>query len=484
MPVSYTRKEVKVSQRKWEMIRDCIDGEDAVKARRTKYLPRPNPDDTSKENDARYSEYLTRAVFYNVTCRTLDGLVGQVFLRPPAVELPDQLEGLKVDVDGVGVGLDQQAKRTLRGVLSYGRMGLFIDYPATDTPTSREDQDRGFIRPTITLYEPWQIINWRTITVGARKLLSLVVLQEEITEPLDDFEDTVVKQWRVLRLVNGQYHVELYKEANGTFGKVSEFVPRGANSQPLDTIPFLMVGAVNNDDTLDKPPIYDLASLNIAHYRNSADYEEACFIVGQPTICLAGLTASWVKEVLQGKVHIGSRAAIPLPAGGSANMLQAAPNTLPFEAMEAKERQMVALGAKLVETSEVQRTLGEAELEEASETSILTTAADNVSRAYTDALRWCGQFSGTEVESILYTLNTDFPAARMTPEDRRQLVSEWQSGALAFSEMRSALRKAGIATLDDEEAKDEIESSPPPILALQEKSIDAKNTDKDEDGDE
>ncbi len=65
----------------WEMVEDCVLGEFAVKSRRGRYLPIPNRVDKSIENKERYNAYLHRAVFYNVTGRTLTGLTGQVFRK-------------------------------------------------------------------------------------------------------------------------------------------------------------------------------------------------------------------------------------------------------------------------------------------------------------------------------------------------------------------------------------------------------------------
>lgn len=468
MAVNSVRAEVQKEKPKWDLIRDCLDGQYAIKAAGDKYLPRPNPADISVENKARFNAYVQRAVFYNVTKRTVDGLIGQVFLRDPITDVPPELEILEVDADGASVGMTQQAKRALRSVLGYGRAGIFVDYPPTDGATTKEQQATGNVRPTITLYEPWDIINWRVTTVGARRLLSLLVLHETFTQEGvgDEFESTQEDQWRVLKLINGVYTVELYRSTSGAFTKIVH-TPQDSAGKTLSEIPFSFIGATNNDADIDGAPIYDMATLNIGHYRNSADYEEACYLTGQPTPWVSGVTESWVKNVFKGgKLQLGSRAAIPLPVNGMAGLLQASPNTMPHEAMEAKERQMVALGAKLVETTKVQRTLGEAVIEEASETSVLSTAAANVSKAYTDALKWAGQFVGNESDKIQFVLSTDYPSARMTPQDRQQLISEWQAQAISFSELRDQLRKAGIAKLDDEAAKAEIDSNPPGNVAL------------------
>jgi len=480
MTVGYVRTEVSLQLERWKLIRDCLGGQMAMKKAGEKYLPMPNKDDTSPENQTRYKQYLERAVFYNVTKRTLDGLVGQVFSRDPVAEMPDAMDILKPDIDGSGVALDQQAKKTLASTLGFGRCALLADYPPTSAPATVQDQKEGFVRPTVTLYEPWQVINWRTVTKGARKLFSLVVISEFYTAEDDGFEIRAGMQYRVLRLLpSGVYQVELWRsdaqsglpdveqKEKQNFVVAKTYEPKDGKGLPLREIPFTFVGSLNNDPSVDQAPLYDLAVLNVAHYRNSADYEESCFIVGQPTPFFAGLTQQWVDDVMGGKVMLGSRAGIPLPSGGSAGLLQASPNTMPKEAMEAKERQMVALGAKLVEQRQVQRTAAEAKQEAGSESSILGTVSKNVSQAYKQMLTWCALFMGIEPGAedskteLCYELNSDFPAARMTAEERAQTMKEWQGGAITFEEMRNQLRVAGVATLDDEAAKDAIESNPP-----------------------
>jgi hypothetical protein len=126
---------------------------------------------------------------------------------------------------------------------------------------------------------------------------------------------------------------------------------------------------------------------------------------------------------------------------------------------------MLRLGAKLVEPRTGQRTLGEAQMDEASEASVLMTCAQNVSKAYTRCLKWCARFVGAvvpetdDVEEFGFQLNTDFEITRMTTEKRKQLLSEWQSGAISFTEYRSILRRAGTATQTDEEAVAEIDAA-------------------------
>lgn len=485
---------------KWMLMDDCLSGEEAVKSRKELYLPIPRVDDDESENKKRYSTYIQRAVFYNATRRTLDGLVGEVFSRDPVMKLPENMARMATDVDGAGVSIVQQAKLALSYVMGYGRAALLIDYPKVDGPVTQDRINSGEVRPTISLYKANTVINWRTKMIGAERVYTLVVIAETYLNEDDPFETRSESQWRVLRLNSeGVYEVEIWRkrtrdpiaEEKGAeppseeLYQYEKYIPTDAQGKVWTRIPFTFVGVMNNDSSIDDPPMYDLAVLNIAHYRNSADYEESCFIVGQPTAWFSGLTQEWVTDVFKGKVFLGSRAAIPLPQGAMAGLLQVSPNSMPKEAMDQKERQMVALGAKLVTNGNVQRTLGEAQIEEASASSILATATKNVSAAYLYALKVASRFI-TPVEpadtDLRFDLNTDFPASRLTPNDRNQLIQEWQSGAITWTEMRDGLRRGGVATMDDAKAKSDIEANPPPNVvkeqeeAAREAALAAKDT--------
>lgn len=472
--VTYIRPDLYDRFDTYDMIAACVSGEEAIKRGGELYLPKPNAELNTTENNARYAAYKTRAVYYNATGRTREGLAGQVFANDPELEYPARLEHVITDSNGAGVGLLQLAKMSVNDVLDYGRHGLWVDYPTVEKTVTAKDLVDGLVRPVIHIYGPKDVINWRTVVRGTQKLLSLIVLSEKYDAEDDGFEQTEATQYRELRLdENGEYYVQLWREsADAQTGKTTaaavgtstQFVEHGERVYPTDAkgnrlteIPFTFIGAVNNDETIDPSPMADLARLNLGHYRNSADYEEACFICGQPSLFIAGMTADWYKNILKGEIPFGSRSGVGLNEGAVPHLIQAKANTLPMEAMVHKEKQMVALGAKLIENRSVQRTLGEAEMERTGELSALSVIARNVSRAYTWALEWCAAFVGEPEDSVKLELSTDFAVSRLTANDRVQLLRDWQGGGIAWSEYRDILRKAGIKLKDDAVARKEIE---------------------------
>ena len=466
--VSFVRSEVVQQLPVWALSRDVVDGQPAVKAKGEVYLPKPETHKDPKINNKIYEKYKLRAVFFPVTGRTLRGLCGQVFAKPVIAELPPVLEPMLEDVDGAGTTLEQQAKETLENVLMTGRAGLLSDFPRVpggEVVTLADLQTRRF-RPRVIKYHAAQIINWRASVFGGETKLSLLVLHESKIIDDDGFEFKTSPRWRVYRLLdNGQgVTVEVWKKQDGDseeFEIEEEAAPvLGAAGAQLSEIPFSFVGAGNNDPQVDDAPLYPLAQLNIAHYRNSADYEQSLFIVGQATPVFTGLTDNWVKDHIAGKVTLGSSTPVSLPEGATAQLLQAQPNSMPMEGMKHKEDQMKAIGAKLIEPQTVQRTATEAEIEETSEASVLSSIAKNVSAAYKKALYFCALFTGpVELDTVNVELNSEFQVNGLNAEERKEVVESWQSGVLAWSEVREVYRRKGIATLTDEDAQTAIQNS-------------------------
>ena len=468
--VNYVREEVVKARKIWQLIDDCVAGEQQIKSKTQDYLPMPVAESDNGQMLARYASYLKRAMFYNVTARTLDGLVGQVFSKDQTIELPENIDRYADNIDGAGTSLEQQSKLALQTVLAKGHGGLLADFPNNQGFVSRAEIESNLIRPRVLNIDPEDIINWRMQTVGGESLLSLLVIEEEKIVEDDGFEFDKEYRWRVFRLLNGeegyQVEVSLWKAPGEDFETTEDFyVEEGPSimtdysGSPLQRIPFEFMGSTNNEPVIDKAPMLDLANMNIAHYRNSADYEESLFLVGQPTLVISGLTQDWADKNINGKVILGSRSAITLPKDGRAEMLQPHPNVMPKEGMEHKEEQMKAVGAKLIEPNFSKVTATEVLMEAASESSILTSTADNVSAAYRKVLMHMGMFvSETSLDEINFALNTDYTVTSMTAQDRQQLVAEWQGGLITWEEAREGLRTAGVATEENEVARTKVET--------------------------
>lgn len=458
MSVTSTHNEYDIHVRQWIMVKDCVRGEAAVKAKADAYLPVPNPEDRSEANRKRYEQYLRRAVFTNFTGRTKKGLVGAVFRKPPVVDLPDALQYIIQDATKTGMSLENLAKLAVGEVLEAGRAGVLADYPRTDGRTLTAEEAKLYAA-NLAVYSAENIINWHVSESGR---LDLVVLREIVEETEDGFVFTPEYRYRVLLIEDGRYIQRYYDDAGVMLWEAE---PRKADNSTFGEIPWSWIGAEDNDHHIDPAPLYDIAAVNLAHYRNSADYEESVFFVGQPTPVVSGLTAAWVEQMEGRNYLIGSRAAWLLPEGGSAALLQANPNSMASEAMRAKEEQMVMIGARIIQDGASNETAEAARIRASGENSMLATVANNVSSAFQKALRWVAEFMGANPDDVDFILNTEFFDSTLDPQTviaQMQLVDR---GDIARSDLRRNLRLGNW--LDNSRTDEDIDSEAGEYLMIE-----------------
>ncbi len=450
MPVSDQHLKYIENLKRWQLVSDCVKGSTAVKSRDNgkAYLPMSNPSNLSQANKDQYEAYKYRASFVNFTGHTRRGMSGMVFRKDMVCELPTQIEYLKDNANGGGLSLEQLSKDILGEVLEAGRYGLLVDYPDADSDLTKAQVEAMQLRANIFAYDAENIINWRTEIVGSLKKLSLVVL-EEMQERVEDdgFGVKEVVTYRVLRMIDGVYTQQIYDEDEEM---IAEFEPKQSDGSTWDEIPFIFVGAANNDEAVDDAPLYDMAEVNLKHYLDSADWQDSSYMVGQPTPVIAGLTQGWVDEVLKGQVLLGSRAAIPLPEGGVASLLQANPNQMPMEGMKVKEAQMLMIGARLIQDNGGQETAEAAKIRFAGQNSDLSSIVGNIENALKNCFMWVQNYMGGEGEATI-ELNRHFYDSHLDAQQVMALIQLADRGDISSNDIRDNLRKSGLISADKED---------------------------------
>ncbi len=472
--VDYCRPEYAENLILWRYVADACAGEAAIKRERELYLPRPNPMDISVSATKRYEQYLHRAVYYNACGRTLTSLVGMAFSGSPDIQTPPETEYLADNADGAGHGVVQVAQETLGEVLRTTRAGLMVDFPpsAEGQQTSKLDVASGKMVATINLYPAHSIINWREERIGGAMKLTLVVLRES-TADYADFSMTATVTYRVLRLIDGVYTQEVWTKPDDAKDYVSNGIRTmlDGTGQPWREIPFEFVGSEKNTPDIQSfcgihktaiavSPLFDIAVLNIAHFRNSADYEESVFLVGQPQPWMTGLTEEWRDKLMKEGISLGSRVVLPLPIGGAFGIATAQPNSLASEAMRSKEEQMRALGAKLIQPNKSSKTATQSGHDESNDKSTLSLVCDNLSFAFTKALKWASIFMGGNPEDVNFSIDTEFVISPLNGPEILAVIQAYQSGLVPQSDAWSYLQRLNVINPEktDDDIRQELES--------------------------
>jgi hypothetical protein len=351
---------------------------------------------------------------------------------------------------GDGMTLEQVAKLTVGELLQTGRFGLLGDYPVSEQGLSAVQVSALRLQANIKTYQSESILNWKTETIGGQTVLSLVVLAETYEVPEDEFKSEIKRQYRVLKLVENTYVVEVWRD-DEVFTTAE---PRDAKGNRLSFIPFVIAGTYSNDPDIDDAALYDLAEINIGHYRNSADYEEGVFLHGQPMLHIdigTTNTTEW-NDLNPNGVEVGARRGLVTSGSGSAQLLQTQANSAAFEAMSHKEKQMVAIGARTIEQGQVPETLGAVVIKYAGDNSVLSNVVQNASSAMETVLTWCGLFMGVD-SPIEYKINETFYDYGVDPNQIMAEVQLFDRQILGVTELRGTARKMGMI---DEDRTDEI----------------------------
>lgn len=469
MPVDTLHPAYQAHEEKAQRVRDAVAGTDAIKGRGERYLPNPSgpietlTGDQKTEAEKRYAAYKARAHWLGVTGRTHEGLLGAVFRKAPTIELPSAIEYMREDCDGSGMALEQFARLMTSELLQSGRHGVLVDYPEAEDGLTRE-QTAG-MRATLRSYDSANIINWRR----EGELLTLVVLREVYEKEIDQFQRDREYQYRVLSLEDGAYVQTVYRDAKEV--PEARIEPRMSNGQRWTVIPFAFVGAVANNEHPDKPVLLDLADTNVAHYQSSADRREGSHIVGQPMfhIDIGDLSTKEWQELNPNGVTVGSRRGIQTK-GGSAGLVQANPNDMAREDMQDALADMLAIGARLIESKGGNETAEGVRARSGAESANLNSVANNVGDALEQTLEWAAQFmtSADVFEQIVVRLNKEFYEETTDPQMVAARIQELDRGLIADVDYWQWARRKGLIAPDrtDEDLRAEVQAGGTAIGAL------------------
>jgi len=421
MPVSEVHPEYRCAEARYKLIRAIINNDAKCYIR--------TPDITDPIRSQQYKE---DAILTNFTKLTCEGLTGLVFRKDLVLELPPELFYLEDDITGGGINARQFSQHIMYDTLQLGRYGLLVDY--------HNDGGKAYLKP----YRAETIINWKAVEMNGTVQPWLIVLKEERMVEADDmFCQRTECQYRVLILDDEGYHQEIYNEAEE---HIYSIYPTDFDGRALQSIPFVFIGSENNDWAVDGQPLYDLAVLNLGHYRNSADYEESIFINGQPyTVVNVGEASQ--EEFMNanpGGVAFGSRKALVLASGGSAMLLQADPNQLVARAMTEKLEQAAKVGARLIEEAGGRETAEAAKIRYGSQHSALYTLTSNISWGVEKALGIVCKFMGANREAVEYELNSEF--YEETP-DANLIAQMWMGldkATVSREEIRTTMISMGL----------------------------------------
>ena len=440
-PFSKTRAVLDMTK-SWEIMKAVSLGTEYLRDNSQAFLPL----EPREDYDA-YLSRVNRAVFSPYTQRLVRAATGLI-LRKPITVLGDPYwtDVFVKDVDGCGSDLDEYARRNLICALTYGHSNTLVDFPAPTGAISLAEERNQNRRPYWIEVDPANIYGWRLDReVNYGKLIQVRIAEQAVV-PEGDFGEKVFDQVRVIE--PGQYKIFRKKETTkdmytqdesfaGNFDspaneKDYELVESGEFS--LGEIPLVTVYAGKTDTMTSKPPLLDIAYLNLAHFQRQADLIHSLHVASQPLLVMEG----WDDQTKDTAISVNY--AMATQPGNKIYYVEPAASAFEAQSAEIQElqSQMATLGiSTLSQQKFVAESADARRLDRVDTNSMLSMVSLDLEQKIQKAFNLSANYLGIEPPEI--KISRDFDIDRLIGQDITALTSLFDQQVIDREEFRDIL---------------------------------------------
>ncbi len=432
----------------WDLARALLGGTRSMRAAGSTYLPKwPN------EEEKDYRHRLALAVLFPAYKRTISTLAAKPFSKPVTVgeDVPKEFEPYLEDVDMEGRNLDAFAADLMQCGLGYGLCGILVDFPdatavqatAAGVRTQAAERAAG-LRPYWVHIQPWQILGWRADRKNGEWTLQQLRLMECVDEP--DGEWGVVKVDQVRVLEPGKW-ATYRRDPNHK----DVWLPHKDGATTIDVVPFVPVYGERVGFMLGRPPLIEVAQLNVAHWQSASDQQNILHVARVPILTVTGVTDGIGPngESVPWTFTVGASAAVKLPMDADMKFVEHSGKAIEagVKDLDTLEDRMRQAGAELLVLGPGAST----RIEAASENEVGTCALQRITLALEDAIdealeltaRWLNMGEGIGGHVSLFR---DFGALTLQEASTKILLDANLQGKLSDETLYYELQRRGIVS--------------------------------------
>ena len=401
----------------WVLIEDLLGGTYDMRKKHRRYLPQE-----PRELDDAYDNRLARSVcppYYQRLERMLAGMLTRKPVR--LIDIADVIREQLFDVDLQGNDLNVWTYETARKMIRYGHVGVLVDAPASG--------QNG--RPYWVSYTPREILGWRTELQDGEEKFTQLRLLENVIEPEGLYGEKQIEQVRVL--TPGAFEVHR-RDDKGEFKLFDE------GKMSLSDIPFSVAYANRINVMESRPPMEDIAELNLKAYQTQSDLDNQLHISAVPMLAFFGFPQS------AEEVSAGPGEAIAFPSEGRAEYIESKGTSYDAQfkrleqiALQINELGLAAvLGQKLsAETAEAKR------IDRSQGDSTMQVVAQQMQDMIDNSLLFHARYLGSN-ESGTSFVNRDFLAQRLDPQEIGSLLQLYTAGTITQKTLLDQLTEGEV----------------------------------------
>lgn len=456
---SKTLPAVEAMRADWAIVDPLMGGTRAMREAGAELLPK-----WPKEEGCDYQKRLSLSTLFPAYSETIKNNTGRVFAEPIvfAKDVPSSIQDLAEDFDRQGNNLQVWAKSYFSQALSHGLCHALAEYPNIKPAGDNQplvtlaDAKAVKARPYAIMIRPQQVLGWRSSNEGGEHVLTQFRYMESVEEPDGKFGTKCIPQIRVL--VPGAWATFREGEVDGQ--KTWVLHDEGATS--LDHIPLSTLYTDRTGYMTAKPPLLELAYLNVKHWQSQSDQDNILHVARVPMLAISGIDDdTW-------ELKVGTASATKLPTNGKMEWVEHTGKSIEAGrvSLQDLEDQMHVAGAKLLQKDkQAVKTATQAEDEAAQEMSPLQTMAGNLEDSLDQILQFfaelSGEATGGNVE-VNGNFDVDFAAETTLPLLLKMATAGKISDQTLFTEMQRRNVVSGDLKWDEEKVK--ISGQPKPAV--------------------
>ena len=414
----------------WVLIEDLMGGSYEMRRKHRRYLLQE-----PRELDDSYDNRLARSVCPPYYQRLERMLAGMLTRKPVRLnDIADVIREQLFDVDLQGNDLNIWTYETTRKVIRYGHCGVLVDAPADANG-----------RPYWVTYTPRDILGWRTELIDGQQKFTQLRLLEKVIEPEGDYGETIVEQVRLL--TPGAFEIHR-KNNDGEFQLYEE------GTTTLSEIPFSVAYSNRVNLMESRPPMEDIAELNLKAYQCGSDLSNQLHISSVPLLAFYGYPQT------SEEVSAGPGEAIAFPADGKAEYIE--PSGKSFEAqykqLDRIEQQINELGLAAILGQKLSAETAEAKrIDRSQGDSTMQVVAQQMQDMIDNSLIFHAQYLGNNSAGSSF-VNRDFLAARLDPQEIGSLLQLYTAGTITQETLLKQLHEGEVLG-DEFDVEEELEAT-------------------------
>ena len=415
----------------WILIEALMGGTFEMRSKHRRYLPQE-----PRELDDSYDNRLARSVCPPYYQRLERMLAGMLTRKPVRLnDVADVIREQLFDVDLQGNDLNIWTYETTRKVIRYGHCGVLVDAPADANG-----------RPYWVTYTPREILGWRTELEDGQQKFSQLRLLEKVFEPDGLYGEKEIEQVRVL--TPGQFEIHRKDSETGDYKLFDE------GSTSLSEIPFSVAYSNRVNLMESRPPMEDIAELNLKAYQVQSDLDNQLHISAVPMLAFYGFPQS------SEEVSAGPGEAIAFPAEGRAEYIESKGTSYKaqFDRLHQLEAQINELGLAAVLGQKLSAETAEAKkIDRSQGDSTMQVVAQQVQDLIDNSLQFHAQYLNNNQAGSSF-VNRDFLASRLDPQEIGSLLQLFTSGTITQETLLKQLHE-GEGLGDEFDVEEELEAT-------------------------